>query len=261
MSDTRVKRTASVFGSCVSRDTVEVLRARGWRVGAYVARQSLLSAGSQIAGDIVDLSGLASAFVSRVHAGDLAGDRRSRLATAAEDTDVLLWDIVDERLGVLELPDGELLTRTTEGLTAGLYDSLEGARLLEFGSNQHFERWAEALPAWRAELESLGLADRTLLLQTAWAIVDEDGAKTPTSWGVGAVEANWFAQRYYQAAAQATGVRVLRLPDELTVAGTHHTWGPAPFHYQDAAYAWLADQIDRFAAKASSDSQGAQPLR
>ncbi|MBE6475767.1 MAG: hypothetical protein E7Z95_09410 [Actinomyces succiniciruminis] len=242
-------RTVSVFGSCVSRDTVEVLHGRGWRVGAYVARQSLLSAGSQAPAHALDLDGLDSPFVKRVHAEDLAGDRHSRLAAAAPDTDVLLWDIVDERLGVLELPDGELLTRTTEGLTAGLYDSLVGARLLEFGSDEHFERWAAALPAWHAELADLALADRTLLLQTAWALEDEDGAATPTSWGMGAPEANWFSQRYYQAAAEVTGVRVLRLPDELTLAGTHHTWGPAPFHYQDAAYAWLADRITDFAAE------------
>ncbi|SDN22031.1 hypothetical protein SAMN05216355_101277 [Actinomyces ruminicola] len=248
-ADVGTARTVSVFGSCVSRDTVEVLRRRGWRVGAYVARQSLLSAGSRAPGDALDLEGFDSAFVRRVHAEDLAGDRHSRLAAAAARTDVLLWDIVDERLGVLELPDGELLTRTTEGLTAGLYDSLEGARLLEFGSDEHFERWEAALPAWRAELAGLGLADRTLLLHTPWAIVDEGGEHTPTSWGVGAVEANWFAERYYQAAAEATGVRVLRLPDELTVAGTHHTWGPAPFHYQDAAYTWLADRIAHFVAK------------
>ncbi|MBW3069671.1 MULTISPECIES: DUF6270 domain-containing protein [unclassified Actinomyces] len=247
MSDAQTARTVSVFGSCVGRDTVEVMRRQGWRVGAYVARQSLLSAGSHVPEGTLDLSGFSSAFVRRVHAEDLVGDRHSRLQAAAERTDVLLWDIVDERLGVFELPGGELLTRTTEGLTAGLYDSLEGARLLEFGSDEHFERWRETLPAWRAELEDLGLADRTLLLQTAWAIADEDGESTPTSWGVGAAEANWFAQRYYEAAAEATGVRVLRLPDELTLAGTHHVWGPAPFHYQDAAYAWLAERINRFA--------------
>ncbi|MDU0347385.1 DUF6270 domain-containing protein [Actinomyces sp. MRS3W] len=239
-------RTVSVFGSCVSRDTAEELHRRGWRVAAYVARQSLLSAGSQVCGDVLNLEGFSSPFVRRVHAGDLAGDRRARLAAHAAHTDVLLWDIVDERLGVLELPDGELLTRTTEGLTAGLYDSLEDARLLEFGTDEHFERWTAALPAWREELQELQLLDRTLLLQAAWALEDEDGAPTPTSWGMGAAEANWFSQRYYEAAAQVTGVRVLRLPDELTISGTHHTWGPAPFHYQDAAYTWLAQQIDRF---------------
>ncbi|WP_147681214.1 DUF6270 domain-containing protein [Actinomyces ruminicola] len=254
MSAVHAARTVSVFGSCVSRDTVEVLRRQGWRVGAYVARQSLLSAGSRIPEGTLDLNRFDSAFVRRVHAEDLAGDRSSRLAATAARTDVLLWDIVDERLGVLELPDGKVLTRTTEGLTAGLYDSLAGARLLEFGSDEHFERWEATLPAWRAELAELGLLDRTLLLQTAWAIVDEDGEKTPTSWGVGALEANWFAQRYYQAAARAMGIRVLHLPDELTLAGTHHTWGPAPFHYQDAAYAWLADRIDRFAAEVCAPS-------
>ncbi|WP_143233359.1 DUF6270 domain-containing protein [Actinomyces ruminis] len=87
-------RTVSVFGSCVSRDTVEVLRRQGWRVGAYVARQSLLSAGSQAPAHALDLGGFDSAFVRRVHAEGLAGDRRSRLAAAAPDTDVLLWDIV-----------------------------------------------------------------------------------------------------------------------------------------------------------------------
>ncbi|QPL06082.1 MULTISPECIES: DUF6270 domain-containing protein [Actinomyces] len=240
-------RVVSVFGSCVSRDTVEVLRARGWTIGAHVARQSLLSASSTAPADVLDLSSLTSPFVKRVHTEDLAGERRSRLAAAANSTDVLLWDIVDERLGVLELEDGTVLTRTTEGLTAGLYDDLDDARLVAFGSDEHFEKWAAALPAWREELTELGLLDRTVLLQVAWALADEGGEQTPTSWGMGTLEANWFSQRYYEAAAAHTGVHVMRLPETLTVAGTHHKWGAAPFHYQDDAYDWFATQIDGFA--------------
>lgn len=241
-------RGVSIFGSCVGRDTAEKLRERGWRMGAYVARQSLISHGLPAPDGALDLSAIRSAFVRRVLTEDLAGTRRQRLGAAADITDVLLWDIIDERLGVLDLGDGAVITRSTEGLTAHLYDSLEGARLVEFGSDEHFERWRAALPAWRAELDELGLLGRTVLLEVPWAMVDESGLASPSSWGMHALEANWFSVRYYEAVREVVEPRVLTLPEELAVASAGNRWGLAPFHYAESAYDWFADEIERLVA-------------
>lgn len=237
---------AAVFGSCVSRDTVAFMTQRAqdpWVPGPYTARQSLVSAGSPAPAGTLDLSGISSAFVRRILTLDTSCDRRALLRQAA-GADVLLWDLTDERLGFFELPGGGVLTRTYEGMAAHLYDALDGARLVEWGSDEHFERWSAALGTWQEDLAATGLAGRTVLLETYWALADEEGAPTPVSNGMYAAEANWFAVRYLEAARSVAGVRTVRLPDELTVAGIRHRWGLAPFHYTDAAYRWLGESIE-----------------
>lgn len=251
---------AAVFGSCVSRDTVAFMMQRDrapWKAGPYTARQSLVSAGASAPEGLLDLTSISSAFVRRTLALDVACDRRAVLRQAAS-ADVLLWDLTDERLGFFDLPGGGVLTRTFEGMAAGLYDRLDGARLVEWGTDEHFERWRVALRSWQEDLAATDLAGRTILLETYWALADDAGAPTPVSNGMYAAEANWFAVRYFEAARAVAGVRTARLPDELTVASADHRWGPAPFHYTDAAYRWLGARVEELVGGDAAAGAGAQ---
>ncbi len=247
LPDPATAKRVGVYGSCVGRDSVEVLRERGWALSCYVPRQSLVSGASPAPPQTLDLSGIDSAFVRRVLAGDVAGDMYERLAEAAASTDVLLWDIIDERLGYFSLPGDGAVTRTMEGLGKEIYAPLKQARLVEMGTEEHLECWKEQLSTFTRFLKDQGLWDKTLLLLSPWALKDAAGNQTPSSWGTSAVEGNWLLTEYY-AAARDAGAKVLRLPDELCVAGTEHQWGLAPFHYVPQTYAWVADAVERFAA-------------
>ena len=61
-----------------------MLEGRGWSVERYIARQSLISAGTSADVSRMDLSGLTSAFVRRSFLSDAAGDLEAQLAEAAD---------------------------------------------------------------------------------------------------------------------------------------------------------------------------------
>src|SRR5690606_3435896 len=97
----------------VSRDTFELLDTSRYSLLAYVARQSLISALGPATPLAVPLAEL-SPFQRRMVEGDIGSDLRSRLAAAARNTDLLLWDLTDERLGIYRMPDGGFVTRTPD---------------------------------------------------------------------------------------------------------------------------------------------------
>lgn len=233
----------TVYGSCVSRDAASVLEGRSWSVERYIARQSLISAGTSADVSRMDLSGLTSAFVRRSFLSDAAGDLEAQLAEVARRTDILLWDLTDERLGVIETAPGCFLTRSTEGMTARLYE-WAGDRLLELGTDGHLHQWERALPGFRAVLERCGLLERTVLLNAPWALRTAAGEPTVSSWGLTAQEANCMIAEYVEEVRKELPVPVLRVPDELVVADTRHRWGAAPFHYAPGLYEWVANQVE-----------------
>lgn len=233
----------TVYGSCVSRDAASVLEGHAWSVERYIARQSLISAGTSADVSRMDLSGLTSAFVRRSFLSDAAGDLEAQLAEVARRTDILLWDLTDERLGVIETAPGCFLTRSTEGMTARLYE-WAGDRLLELGTDGHLHQWERALPRFRAVLERCGLLERTVLLNAPWALRTAAGEPTVSSWGLTAQEANCMIAEYVEEVRKELPVPVLRVPDELVVADTRHRWGAAPFHYAPGLYEWVANQVE-----------------
>jgi len=238
----------TVYGSCVARDVAGEMERRGWSVERYIARQSLISAGCPADVGDVDLSLLRSSFARRSFLSDMVGNLEAQLTAVASYTDLLLWDLTDERLGVLETSPGTFLTRSTEALTAGLYEGLP-ARFLELGTAEHLHLWRPALLRFHALLERLDLARRTILINVPWATRTTSGMSTVPSWGQTAMEANWVMTRYVDLVRQETDIRILHVPDELVVADDAHRWGAAPFHYAGTLYSWVADELEKVAAR------------
>ena len=134
-----------IHGSCVSRDLLTVLEQHGHSVSFYSPRQSLiglLRAVDRLA-SLADATTLTSRFQQRVLDGTLRSDLTTQLATHAESTDVLMWDLVDERLGVYAVPDAVgqhsgYVTRTLELITSGVDATVaETGRLIAFGTDEH----------------------------------------------------------------------------------------------------------------------------
>jgi len=149
----------TVYGSCVARDSARELKRRGWSVERYVARQSLISVGRPADAGDLNLSVLTSPFARRSFLSDMVGNLEAQLTTVAARTDLLLWDLNDERLGVLETAPGAFLTRSTEAMTAGLYDNVT-ARLVELGTTEHLHLWRPSLHHFSAFLKQLDLMDK-----------------------------------------------------------------------------------------------------
>ncbi len=168
----------AIFGSCVSRDTCEFIPES--EVVSYVARQSVTSLYSPHGTEGVDVSGLDSPFQRRMVLSDLKGDGLRRVTQNADDLDLVLIDLVDERRGYWLWPNGTTMTNSLEieACGAGAAAERQGARLVEFGTDEHFAAWKRGFDTLIDGLRKLNVWDRTVLLNIEWAGA-LDGAPHP----------------------------------------------------------------------------------
>src|SRR5699024_1271784 len=180
----------AIFGSCVSRDTCEFMPEV--EVVAYVARHSVTSLESPHGTSGVDLSELTSAFQKRMVTSDLKGNGVERIVKHAHDLDLVLIDLVDERRGYWLFPDGSTMTNSLEIESCGAARDARraGARLVEFGTDEHFERWLEGFEALIAGLKGAGLWEKTILLDIEWAGA-VDGSQHPQNDGFAKIGRQW----------------------------------------------------------------------
>ena len=227
-----------LFGSCVSRDSMPLLEARGHRLGLYVARQSIVSIDHPVSDPSFTTRHLPSRFQERLYRGDLAGDALTRIReslSASTGPTALVWDLTDERGGFLRGPDAQVLSRSSDGEAAGFHtERPAGWELVPFASLRHLSSFIDAAQVFTAAVNDLGIADHALVLANRWAAVDDTGAATPPSFGMDAATANAALNSYYEV-LEALGWSVLD-PGVEAVAATHHQWGLSAFHYTDSYY-------------------------
>lgn len=228
-----------IYGGCVTRDTFGHLE--GHTLLEYVARQSLISAASG-GTDLLGTGVLASAFQNRSLDGDIKSNLFPSLRRRADDTDLVLIDLLSERLGVLALSDGAYVTNSRELGLSGRLGPLKTKRIA-FGTDRHYKLWERATTRLMSTLERTNLTSKVLVLETPWAEQTEAGTQVPPFRGMQAPEANQLYLRYY-ALIRKLGLRSVRIPDDLAVSSLAHKWGPAPYHYADPAYHWMRDQIE-----------------
>ncbi|WP_166969658.1 DUF6270 domain-containing protein [Brevibacterium atlanticum] len=282
----------AIFGSCVSRDTAEFMPEA--EVVAYVARHSVTSLESPHGTAGIDLSDLNSAFQKRMVTSDLKGSGIARILKNAEDLDVVLLDLVDERRGFWKFRDDSTMTNSIEVESCGAarVARREGARLIEFGTDEHFSRWKSGFTMLIEELKAAQLWEKTILLDIEWAGA-VDGAPHPQNdglarlgrgWrrlqrgareagrglssgrGVGdawqslravkpteaeeyadrALSANADYIRYRREAQSLTRSSVVRASSDVRIA-RDHKWGPQPFHYRNADYESIVEEIYQLA--------------
>lgn len=238
MSDVR---RIFIYGSCVSRDTYKRLPQDQYSLTDYVARQSLVSAFSDPVTRF-DPPVVGSRFTTAQVRGDFASSLPQRLATHAAGTDLILWDLTDERLGFYLLPDETVVTRTIDLARTEVESKVATeALLIPFGSEEHFALWCNALEAFKTRLAEICPQVPVLVLAPPWAAETSQHEPTAPSGELTAAAANEKFERYLDAIPYP----VVRLDpaSPAPLADAEHEWGPAPFHYVEDVYRELRDKI------------------
>lgn len=245
-----------LYGSCVSRDTYQHALRDEAVLRRYVARQSLVSAyGPPAAGLEPPADALPHRFQERTLREDLASSLPGVLEAELPRVRAVVWDLVDERLGVYRRPDGAYVTRSLELIASGLEPVVAAdAAYLPYGTPEHLAAWADALGRFAAQVAATGVP--LVALDVPWAEQDESGAATPSSFGVTAAAANAATRPYVEMLVAAPGVRVVHVDPRDVRADATHRWGPAPFHYAGSTYDVVADGIRR---ALGPGGPGAQP--
>lgn len=230
-----------VYGSCVSRDTVNAMPRDKIRIVDYIARQSLVSAFSPPV-TLIPAPQLESKFQARQVDGDFSSSLPSTLRRITA-IDLVIWDLTDERLGFYVLPDDTAITRSVDLISAGLDDSIaDVASLIEFGTDLHFDLWRSVLPRFLAQVKEHHPQARLVLVAPPWATHSIDGTPTPSSFGMSAEEGNAKYARYLDEAARR-GVEIIGRDIADPRSSAEHIWGEAPFHYAPEVYQELVSQL------------------
>lgn len=230
-----------IYGGCVTRDAFEHMKDDHMLVH-YVARQSLVSAASP-ATTILSVDTLSTGFQNRSVRGDLQSSLHPSITRFAPTTDLFVFDLLSERLGVYRVPGGTYITKSVELAKTGLVATLpRAAVVIAFGTDEHFNLWKAAADALAARLRTAGLLDRALLFEVPWTDVTITGEMVPKFRGWDASHANKLYARYY-AYIRSLGIRVVPVPEELALSTTSHKWGPSPYHFIDETYIWMKHQI------------------
>lgn len=232
-----------VYGSCVARDSIAFAAKDSVDLRGYIARQSLISAGSDATAHLPEEVPVSSAFQGRMIRNDFAGGLYDRLIERGSGIDVLLWDLADERHGVHRFPDGSIATRSIDTIRIStIAERFEEAEHLVFGSPEHLRLWSAQVDVFVAFLRDHDLFDRTIVLEVPWAVLTTDGKPSPWSMGVRASEANKRYRPYYDFLRQR-GFKVIDLDEGSVRADPEHRWGAAPFHYSPAVYDEVLRQL------------------
>ncbi|MBM7824609.1 hypothetical protein JOD55_000436 [Arcanobacterium pluranimalium] len=184
-------------------------------------------------------------------------DMRSVLADAirihAPKSDLVLWDIIDERFGVASLNDNAF--RTLSGDYTGLEDpnwNPSAETPIPFGSDLHFQLFQFYASRLTTLFEAVGIKDRVVVLAPTFADSYEDGSPlNNTRYSASSLD-NSFA-RYWKYLADICNLKVFAWAN--TTAEKNHPWGDSPFHFSESTLEQISTDIVRYHDKRLSRKQ------
>lgn len=232
--------TISIWGSCVSRDTVDLAPTYKdhLSVGRYLARQTWISAVSEpvpYPGD-----NLTSKFQSKMLQGDFSSNALPTILEASQTSDFVILDLVDDRFSTVETRAGQHFTYSATAKKEKLVTHFPGKKLIKPGSQQHKEMWLRSAETVRHRLDPI--FEKVVVFWGPWAEADQNGVPLPGHLGRSVNEWNgvnaWFLDNL-----KFLGFNVFQLPEHLAVADSQHRWGRSPFHYIAPAYDYWAERL------------------
>lgn len=245
MAKTAGSLNVITYGSGPAWELVRTYSDDSVRSVGHVGRQSLISAMNGASPGVIPADASKNNRTDRVVQEDVQASLMDRIRQQAKSADLLLWDINDERFGVLETENSTYITRSPQ-LTAAPLLLPRPSTVTAFGSEAHFALWQLACNDFVCFLKEEDLLEKTVVLDVPWASLDECGTDVALPYGLSPAEANSHFQRYHQHLADL-GVQVLS--EETTISAANHRFGPAPFNFHDSVYHSLTQQLHQLLAE------------
>lgn len=222
-SDPRMStREINIWGSCVSRDSVEF--ARGAAMGMYCARQSIVSAVAEPVSEptlaALEFKETTHPFHRRLVEEDFRKTSLDQLCTRQPDG-VIILDLIEERvaLGITRCGTCVTFSQAASGFSNArvLID-----RMIPAYSEEHVDLFGKAIGEFAARL-----ANRTVVVHRAlYAEGDWEFEN-----------ANRVLNQFYDMAiASLDSPLVIDVDRQLRASSRTHKWGFAPYHYVDGYY-------------------------
>lgn len=260
-----------IYGSCVSRDTFEYFSSGQIKLGRYIARQSLLSAFPNFPSNLttpvdIDLSTISSTFQRRMVDGDIHGSLPNELSVSTGAVDLLVWDLVDERKGVFELPNGAVLTDTDELSSSSFNkDWMKLSHHTDFGSPRYLFNFEASLDKFHDFLTANGLLEKSLFLDGPLAssrVTGETGDFRFDQWITTQHRELTPAYDRLRELVRQRGFPTMEIPSEVCTFSEFHRWGPAAYHYSSEYYRFVSAELENHLGVAGArTTQDASTIR
>lgn len=242
---TRVPRIA-VLGSCVTRDAFELPEAEQFEVALYMARSALGSfMGRPTKSISPDYSRISSNFQRRMVAADI--EKRGRKQLRSEPFDVLVLDLIDERLPVARFPDGGIATVSTEFRQLSI--SLDEYTKVHSHTDESWRLWRAGWTTLLTLLDQIDARQRVVVHRAYWAGTTADGSPTVEDPDIVAAANRWLDAAYSHMAADLAPQQFIEVAPELQVADPNHRWSAAPYHYVPEYYRDFLQRLAAFAQR------------
>lgn len=187
---------------------------------------------------------LKSPFQRRMLRDDFRSTLFTQIADHAPNADIVLLDIVDDRLGVIEYYPNRFVTLSAELSSSGWLagDRALRRRRLQLGDPDHFARFTLAAARVKDTLISSGAWERTLMIRATYATRAVEGDILVGDYGIGPDEWNRRYAAYYDV-LEDLGFAMITPRGEFLFSSRNHQWGMHPIHYHHAASLDLVNQM------------------
>lgn len=238
--------TVDIFGSCVSRDLLEVNKEKNFKLGTYVARESIISALSiPVEYDKNDIK-LSSPFQTRMLEMDLKKECLSALEM--QHSQYLIIDLIDERFDLGKVADS-YFTISGEFIESKVLDSVKYDVIKKTeGFEKYLDKSIEAYVEEFCDRILKIYEPQNIILHKAFMVdyyvnSDKKTKKFSFSYLNYNKRVNKVLTRMYECIEQCIPQAIIIDLCEEYCADEAHKWGLAPKHYQQEYYIAVMNKI------------------
>lgn len=215
-----------IFGSCVTRDPFEnsIASGLGFEIKDYYARSSFASlAGKPVLNQ--DLSKISSSFQRKMVEKDFS---KNFLDYDFSSIDLILFDFIDDRFPLLELPDGACCTESNEFKKSEL--DFDAKKIDPFSSN-FFDRWEKGWVIVLNKLKCANVINLVKINKVFLAKQDNLGIYFSGQEYIEKMNA-WLSKIYDRLSLDLSVDQFCDYKEISFVGDAGHKWGRSPFHFK-----------------------------
>ncbi len=218
-----------IFGSCVSRDILEIAEHKGLTLSDYFARSSFASLAGKPYSDPEALDRLESRFQRRMLSRDHDKSVFQIIHEAAFD--ILLVDFIDERFRITRDPGGAIATLSNEFLR--VMSERNDSEVIDTNTDERRSLWRDGWGQFVDAVTASGQMHKLVVNKVYW-----DAAYSQPRPGAAYIdrmnnELDWY---YGMVRETCPNAGWLTHSAEALASDPHHKWGPAPYHYSQEFY-------------------------
>lgn len=228
-----------IFGSCVSRDFIEITDAKNIKLVDYYARSSFASIGGEPIEDDNLLERIDSNWQRAMVARDLGKDIFHSISK--NNYDILLIDLIDERFNLARV-DGSFCTVSTEYKK---YQDSSRYKIVPFDSDEKFELWKEGFRNFIGRLEKVDAIKKIRVSRVFWSEAIEGGDHFVEPNISYIKRNNEMLRKMYSYMSSFINVnQFIDYPENILVSASTHKWGVEPFHYVNELYHYTKKSLE-----------------